>query len=552
MNPVTQREFISTFRSVRSLALLLIPAVLTSVLIVFQWPADSVVAQSGNKSLQVFAMFGYGLGAILCLLTPVNPAVSLVKERIQGTLELLFHTPLSRVRIYIGKLSGAILPLGLSLLMTLPAAAACYAMGGITFGRHLGPLYLVLILGAVQLSSISLAVSSYSKNIDSAVRSAYAWMLLLVVGVLGPYQVFQGSENQTKVFVSDWLRHLSPLPALMEVLGHADIAGHGMISTSSSLVRYCIVSCLSILILGLITGQRLHIRIFDESRASGVMTEDRSSLQRLLRRLFFLVDPQRRSWSIGNWTNPVLVKEFRCRKFGRASWILRLIAICAVSSIALTYFAASGVQNWTVEMIGGLLVVLQMSLIILLAPGMSAGLIASEIESGGWTMLRITPQSSFSIAIGKLLSVGWTMLLVLLATLPGYVIMIYLKPILEQQVLMVVASLLLATVFTVTVSAAIGSCFRKNTPATITSYSILTSLTALPILIWIGRDAPFGFRIVQNALLVNPMSAALSIMRTTGFEDYQLVPGNWYFLAAGSVVGLGVFWFQIHRLTQPD
>lgn len=552
MNPVTQREFISTFRSVRSLALLLIPALVTSALIVFQWPTDSVVAQSGNKSLQVFAMFGYGLGVILCLLTPVNPAVSFVKERIQGTLELLFHTPLSRVRIYIGKLSGAILPLGLSLLMTFPAAAACYAMGGITFGRHLGPLYLVLMIGAVQLSAVSLAVSSYSKNIDSAVRSAYAWMLVMVVGVLGPYQVFQGSENQTKVLVSDWLRHLSPLPALMEVLGHADIAGHGMISTSSSLVRYCIVGCFFILVLGLITGQRLHIRIFDESRASGVMTEDRSLLQRLLRRLIFLVDPQRRSWNIGNWTNPVLVKEFRCRKFGRASWILRLIAICAVSSIALTYFAASGVQNWTVEMIGGLLVVLQMALILLLAPGMSAGLIASEIETGGWTMLRMTPQSSFSIAIGKLLSVCWTMLLVLLATLPGYLIMIYLKPILQQQVLMVVASLLLATVFTVIVSAAIGSCFRKNTPATITSYSILTSLTALPILIWIGRDAPFGFHIVQNALLVNPMSSALSIMRTRGFEDYQLVPGNWYFLAAGSIVGLSVFWFQIHRLTQPD
>ena len=552
MNPVTRQEFISTFRSVRSLALLLIPAVLTSALIIFQWPANSVIAQSGNKSLQVFAMFGYGLGAILCLLSPVNPAVSLVKERIQGTLELLFHTPLSQIRIYLGKLSGAFLPLGLSLIMTFPAAAACYAMGGITFGRHLGPLYLILVLGAVQLSAISLLVSSYSKNIDSAVRSAYAWMLFMVVGVLGPYQVFQGSENQTKALISDWIRHLSPLPALMEVMGHGDIAGHGMISTSSSFIRYGIVASISILVFGLLTARRLHIRIFDESRAAGVMTEDRSLSQRLVRRLFFLIDPQRRSWSIGNWTNPILVKEFRCRKFGRASWILRLIAICAVASIALTYFAASGVQNWTVEMIGGLLVVLQMALIVLLAPGMSAGLIASEVETGGWTMLRMTPQSSFSIAIGKLLSVGWTMFLVLLATLPGYVVMIYLKPILQQQVLMVIASLLLATLFTVLVSAAIGSCFRRNTPATIASYSILASLTAFPILIWIGRDAPFGFRIVQNALLVNPMSSALSIMRTKGFEDYQLVPGNWYFLAGGSVMGLIIFWLRIHRLTQPD
>ena len=36
------------------------------------------------------------------------------------------------------------------------------------------------------------------------------------------------------------------------------------------------------------------------------------------------------------------------------------------------------------------------------------------------------------------------MLLVLMATLPGYLLMIYLKPVLEQQVIQVVASLLLA------------------------------------------------------------------------------------------------------------
>lgn len=167
-------------------------------------------------------------------------------------------------------------------------------------------------------------------------------------------------------------------------------------------------------------------------------------------------------------------------------------------------------------------------------------------------MLRMTPQSSFSIAIGKLLSVAWPMFLVLLATLPGYLVMIYLQPILQQQVLMVVGSLLLATLFTVLVSAAVGSCFHRNTSATVCSYTILTSLTAVSLLIWLGRDAPFGFQLVERALIVNPMASALSIMGTRGFEDYDIVPWNWYFLTAVSIGALTWFWAQIYRLGQPD
>ena len=177
---------------------------------------------------------------------------------------------------------------------------------------------------------------------------------------------------------------------------------------------------------------------------------------------------------------------------------------------------------------------------------------ASEQETGGWSLLRMTPQSPRSIATGKLLSVAWTMVLVLLGTLPGYLVMIYLKPVLRQEVLLVVGSLLLASLFTMLTSAAIGSFFRRSTPATMTAYAVLTLLTAVPILIWLGRDAPFGFRVVETALLLDPMASALSIMQTRGFEHYRLVPGNWYFLAGGSILGLLVFWLRTWRLSRPD
>lgn len=552
MNPVLTREFISIFRSPRAFYLIFAPAFISALLVILRWPTDLVVAESSRRSLEVFALFGYGLGALVCLLTPVTPAISLVRERISGTLNLLLHTPLSPFSIYVGKLLGAVSVIFLALVMALPAAAACYAMGGITLSAHLIPLFGVLLLAGIQLSAVALAVSSYSKNIDSAIRVAYAVMLALVIGALGPYQVFQGTENSSKVLFANWLRHLSPLPALAELLGHGDIAGQGMVDAASSVTRYVVMASITIFVCAILSMRRLHIRVFDESRAAGVMTEDRTLEEQRKRRRLYLVDPQRRSRDIGNWSNPILTKEFRSRRFGRATWMIRLVAVCAVASIALTYFAYTGVEDWTVEMIGTLLVILQMALILLLAPGLSSGLLSTELETGGWTMLRMTPQSSFSIAFGKLLSVSWTMLLVLLATLPGYVGIIHIKPILQQQVLMVVGSLLLAAAFTVIVSAAIGSFFRKSTPATMISYTILSALTAIPLLIWLGREAPFGHRTVESALILAPMSSALALMETGGFQDYRVMPANWYFMAGGCIVGLVVFWLQIAKHFRPD
>lgn len=546
------REFISTVRSPRSLILLFGPAVLLSALVILRWPVEGVVTQFGARSLEVFQIFGYGALACVCLVCPITPAVSFVKERIHGTLVLLLNTPLSPWQIYLGKLLGVTAFIFLPLLMTCPAAAACYALGGITITGQVLPLYGVLALATLQITALSLLVSSRSKNLDSAVRVAYSLMLALTVGTLAPYQLLQGSSLELATKLSFWIRQLSPVSAVMDVLNQGDIGGMGLVTTSNSLWYYGLMGTASTLVFALATIPRLNLRIFDEARDSGVMTDDRNRSQRWLRRILFLVDPQRRSGFIGNWTNPVLIKEFRSRRFGRLTWLLRLVAICAVASMGLTYFAATSVESWSVETIGSLLIVLQMALIVLLSPGLSAGLLASELETGGWTMLRMTPLSSLRIMTGKLFSVAWTMLLILLATLPGYVVMIYVKPILQQQILFVVASLVFASVFTLIVSAAVGSLFRRTTPATMTSYAVLTTLTGLPLLIWLGREAPFGFRVVQTALFFDPIASALSYMQPKTFNQYQLLPGNWYFLGAGCVVGLLVFWFRCWRLMRPD
>jgi hypothetical protein len=260
------------------------------------------------------------------------------------------------------------------------------------------------------------------------------------------------------------------------------------------------------------------------------MTDDRSTGQQVARRVFFLIDPQRRKAGIGRFVNPVMVKEFRCRRFGRSHWMLRLIAVCALLSLGLTYAATAGTMDWGVNTIGGIMVILQATLIILLTPSLAAGLISTERESGGWPLLQMTPLSAGAIVRGKLMSAAWTLALILCATLPGYLVIIVIQPGLTQQILRVLICLILTAAFSLLLSAAVSSIFYRTATATSVSYSILVGLCAGTMLVWLGRDTRFGHATVERVLSLNPMAAALQVIELPGFAEYQLVPANWWII----------------------
>jgi hypothetical protein len=71
-------------------------------------------------------------------------------------------------------------------------------------------------------------------------------------------------------------------------------------------------------------------------------------------------------------------------------------------------------------------------------------------------------------------------------------------------------------------------------------------------LIWLGRDAPFGHDTVEAALTLNPVAAALSVIRMPGFQDYELIPGNWWFLGVASIGSFGVLLLQTYRISRPQ
>jgi ABC-type transport system involved in multi-copper enzyme maturation permease subunit len=549
MNPIIHRELLEVLRTRKAIALQLCLALACALLVLLRWPTGDVADLSGARSLQVLRVFGYGLLAGILLLVPAFPAASLVREKIQGTLPLLLNSPMRPWSIYLGKLGGVLGFTALLLVMTLPAAAACYALGGTGTQGGLPLLYGVLLVAALQLSTLGLLVSSRSQTTDGALRLTYALVLVFGVLVLAPYALLRGTGFEEP---ASWLRALSPVPAVMRVLGQQDVGGQGVGSSDPVVFRYLLLACLTSVGCALATVARLKPTLLDRPRAAGVMTEDRPQEERILRRIFFLIDPQRRSGNMSLWINPVLVKEFRSRRFGRSHWTIRLIALSAILSLGLSYLAAAGALGWGVEIIGGALVLFQVALLILFAPSLAAGLISAERESGSWQLLRMTPLSPGKILRAKLLSAAWPLLLLLCATLPGYIVMMTVKPTLIHQVQRVIICLLMTAVFAVLLSAAASALFRSTATATTASYLVLLAVCVGTLLVWLGREAPFGHGTVERVLTVNPVAAALQASETPGFTQYELLPANWWIIGSACLVLLVFLSLRVRQLCRPS
>ena len=550
MLAIIHRELISLLRQRRAVAVQIGVAAMFALLIALRWPTEPRMALSGSRSQEIFGLLSYGLLGCTMLLLPIFPATNLVREKIQGTLALLLNTPLGASRIFLGKLLAILGVAGIIIALSIPAASACFALGGISFTRDLLTVYAIIAMTSLQYTALGLLVSSYANSTDAAVRWTYGWVLLLSIGSLVLHYFFIASGGVLGQVVS-WLRCGSPFAAMMAVLGAADVGTQGITSNVNVAGRFTLISFAITAVSSVWTVRRLNFTLFDKARDAGTMVDDQGLLIRISRRLLYIVDPRRRSRAIGPLTNPVMVKEFRCRRFGRLHWLLRLVAGSAVLSLALSILSATKTTEWDVPTIGAILVLLQVALIVVITPSLASGLISAERETGGWVLLQSTPLTVWRIVWGKLLSVLLTLLLVMCATLPGYLVMVYIDPGQQFQVQRVVICLALTAVFSMLVSAAAGSFFSRTANATVATYTLLLVVCVAPLLIWLGRDAPFGHDTVEATLSINPIAAALSVIRVPGFRDYDLLPMNWWILGAGSILGLVILLWQTHRLVQP-
>jgi ABC-type transport system involved in multi-copper enzyme maturation permease subunit len=547
---IIERELLGLMRNRGTLYILVATALAFSAVVILKWPSSGVSDLNGQQARETWQWLTYAMLGAAILIVPVFPATSLVKELRRLTLELLLNSPLPRASIYFGK-AGAMLGFVLLLLFaTLPAMACCFLMGGLTLTDILR-LYGFLLILCSQLIVVGLLVGTFCRSTEAALRWSYGVTFALTIVPTFPDFFLKGSDSAI-ASGAGWFRMISPIPSIMQMLNQGSIGGAGLTEHQPVIFWYLVFTGLSIVAGSVVCIARLSHTLLDRSRSQGIITDERSRGAQAARRVLFLVDPQKRSAGIPWFLNPVMVKEFRCRQFGRLHWLLRLIAGCAVLSLMLTLASASGAESRGVNFTGAIIIVLQVALIVLLTPGLAASMIAGELESGSWNLLRVTPMSGIRILLGKLISVVLTLALLLCATLPGYAVIMLIQPNLQAQVQQVIVSLILAAILAMLISATVSSFFRSTAVATTVAYGILISLFAGTLLVWVNLDAPFGHTLVENTLRFNPLAAALGAIEAEGFQTFNLIPSAWWFSSAISGGLLVVLYLRVRRLSQPD
>ena len=545
------RELLALLRSSKVLAILLTVSLAAAFVVLLKWPTTAIVDLDGARGREVFRWITYSMLAASILAVPVFPSTLLVREVRRRTLELLLNSPLSRSSIYFGKLLAMLGFVVLLLSTTVPAMAAAYLMGGLTLTGDILRMYAFLLVVCLQLIVIGLLVGTWSRNTESALRWSYGVTFGLTIVPWFPDALFPGGTSPLAKGMA-LLKLISPIPGLLQMLNQNSLSGTGLMESRDAVMYYLCFAGLFIVTGSAVCISRLSHALLDRSRSQGYITDDQEGWIQASRRLLYIVDPQKRSKGIPWLVNPVMVKEFQCREFGRMHWLLRLVAGCAVLSLLLTLASARGTESRGVEYTGALIIVLQVALIVLLTPGLAAGMIAGELEGGSWNLLRATPLGPARILFGKLISVLLTLALLLCATLPGYAVIMLIKPILKPQVVQVLGCLVASAILAMLISAAVSSLFRSTAIATTVAYGVLIALFGGTMLVWVNRDAPFGHGMVENTLRLNPMAAALNAMQAQGFTSYNLLPSAWYVAGVSSVLLLILLFVQTLRLTRPD
>lgn len=346
-NPIVQRELIGMMRTRKAIVIQASLVILFALLLLLRWPVDPIADVTGVKSMQVFKLFSYGILTALIFLVPVFPATSVIRERNSGTLALLLNSPMKPTEIYFGKLTGVMMFVMQLLILSIPSLAACYVMGGISMQQQVLPLYGVLLLAALQYSTMGLMVSCLAGSIDSALKITYGLVLFMSVVVLGPHLFLQGATGSLSVIAS-WIRCISPLPPVMDIIGHGDVGAQGMDTNINSITNYIILSLALTCTFIMVALVQLNRRILDRAKSAGVMTHQMSTFAQRFRMILYMgMDPKKRAPLIPGYVNPVLIKEFRSRRFGRVHWIIRTMVVCVVISLFLAIQSTVYTEQWS-------------------------------------------------------------------------------------------------------------------------------------------------------------------------------------------------------------
>ncbi len=254
--------------------------------------------------------------------------------------------------------------------------------------------------------------------------------------------------------------------------------------------------------------------------------------------------------------NPIFASSARRRmRSMRTVIILTLYGALMLAYAIASSFSVLGRQTMTIgSMRVGLdhyiySVALQFVLLLLVAPGMTAGAISGERERQTLDLILVTHMGSFKIAVGKLMESFSFIVLVLFSSFPMLCVVLLFGGVSLAQVLTVLLFMCVSAFGALSVGLFVSSIFKRTTAATVVSYLAVFAIgigTLVPMAL--GNDTVMRYISNQDLLasldsntvlaalpkllFVNPGIGLLSLMADqTGLLErtFQIIPSGYVY-----------------------
>lgn len=188
--------------------------------------------------------------------------------------------------------------------------------------------------------------------------------------------------------------------------------------------------------------------------------------------------------------NPVLMREARVRMRGWRAPGLIALYVSLLGGVAMLLFAAffrqSGPAAFSPQLGGttyAFLAVTQLGLLVLSAPGLTAGAISGERERQTLDLLLVTRMSPFQVVMGKLLAAVGFALLLMFASLPVYGLLFLFGGFSFQRLALTAVVYFVTVLLLGSVGLYFSAVFKRTQAAVVASYGLtIGTMIASPVL----------------------------------------------------------------------
>jgi ABC-type transport system involved in multi-copper enzyme maturation permease subunit len=251
------------------------------------------------------------------------------------------------------------------------------------------------------------------------------------------------------------------------------------------------------------------------------------------RKVMFLIDDKKARKPVGSF-NPVAGKERKTNALRSGRWMIRLFYGALVLSLGLAVMALYGGVEYgnLLAYVAMILIALQLGLVALVDPSLTSPAVSSEMETGTFETLRLTPLSGGQIFWGKLLPLVPAAMLPVLALLPAYGAVWFVDDSYGTHFLYLLPVVVLAVLFSLATALACSTFVNNTARATVAAYLIVAALFILPMLAWFASGTHINADIARWLAMPSPLVMGMNLLPTGSsaivdlWETHLIVMGS--------------------------